>query len=566
MKKFIAMTVLVILGGICVLIYWNRHLYYKADKTDDMKKKIHVLKQASNLFPWNPDIFYQLGNLHLTTGVHFAGEKNMSKSHFEQAAEYYEESLRLNPVSSFTHFSLGRTFYNLSFITYESMDRSFAQYRKAARLSGHHTPIFFDTGKILLTRWNDLDEENREFTVKVLKRIMENAEAAKCRELIQVWDLNVRDYEVMQKILPEKADIYRMYARFLGERSLSVRERHRYLTEAESIDFNQACELHEQAENDYFAYYMRSAFEKFQMVLAMLKEIEFYQNLSGLLLIDRQEYEKTYKSTLLYLVKTGLESGLKFHEIKDYLQDYLKMEEQAGAVREIDEFLQGHRIIGNELTGDLSEMEQFAFHIYLAFRENRYRDIMRIGRSFRESFVMVPKKNQQEYVRILQLVGDANLKTDYIYDAVEFYKAALNADPDNLDTMVRLRQSLIRLNKDSEAREIGKKINEIITAQKINWRDKELPRAGGYTQDLILDGQKMKLNFVFERQENEELPLVGIFFDGEVAWENYLDGNDNGEKAIISLPLDSQIGKNRLRIRVLNRRIRLLELNWEKIT
>jgi len=43
----------------------------------------------------------------------------------------------------------------------------------------------------------------------------------KLQATMQIWDLNVKDYEAMEKILPEDSRVYRMYAQFLGEESLS---------------------------------------------------------------------------------------------------------------------------------------------------------------------------------------------------------------------------------------------------------------------------------------------------------------------------------------------------------
>jgi hypothetical protein len=57
---------------------------------------------------------------------------------------------------------------------------------------------------------------------------------------MQIWDMNVKDYGVMEKILPEYAEIYRMYAQFLGEKSLSLTERHKILARAEFLEFEKA--------------------------------------------------------------------------------------------------------------------------------------------------------------------------------------------------------------------------------------------------------------------------------------------------------------------------------------
>jgi tetratricopeptide (TPR) repeat protein len=552
----------VIFGAACILVYSSLHEGYRAEKINDWEKQISVLTKAVKFYAWNPDIHFNLGNIHLQAGSFLPGDREKSHFHFEHAIGCYEKSLRLNPVSPYTHFSLGRTLQNLSFYMPEYADRSFAEYRKAALLSGHNTTIFFQTGKVFLSRWNDLSGNDREFTIRILRKIMENAEEEKIKELMQIWDMNVRDYDVMHRILPEKADVYRFYADFLGEKSLSIQERRRYLAEAEFIDYMQARELHEHAENEYFDYDMHSSFSEFQLCWKYLRRIKFYQNLTGDNLIDNKEYDQTCTSVLLYLVKAGVDSGRKFEVVKGYAEEYLRRENQVSSVRELDEFLQERRIIGKEFTGNLEDMDRFSFHVYLAYKENRYRDIMRIGRLIKDSLVMISDENRAQYVRILQMVGDANQKAEYIFDAVEFYRKALETDPENIPTLVRLRQSLSRLNKEKEVDRINEQINQIISSQHSSWKDKRILKRERYHRKLILDGTDRELNILIETETGGESPLISVFWNGKAAWEGYLSTEGGEQRNMISLPLETAAGENDLIIEAVNRDVTLLELNW----
>jgi len=563
-KKILFVFGFLVLGMMCVLSYWSQHLLYKARNTEDKENRIKILEKANDFYPINPEVYYALGETHLSIGVQIPEEMGESEGHFEKAVKNYEKSLSMNPVSAFSHFGLAQAYYNRSFFIPSLAESSFNEYRNAARLAGHHTPIFFDVGTLFLSRWEELNKESRDFTVGILRRIVESADRDKFMKIMMAWEMNVKDYEVMERILPERAWVYRMYARFLGEKSFSLRERQKYLAESEALDFRRAQDEYEQGENDYFYYQMEPAFSRFQSCLDMLDRIHFYQRLTGQSLIDTGEFEQIQKSALLYLVKSGLESGKRFDEVKDELKMYLSLEDKVNAVREVDEYLQRFQIIGDRLERNFEDMELFALRMYLSFRENRYRDIMRVGRDFRESFVVVPKKNQDEYVRILKIVGDANQKVDYIYDAVEFYKKALEVEPDNLETLVQLRESLIRLSKEEEVDEINRKIEGLVSSQVKEGENQWIEKGQIFYQGLVLDGSEVVLKLYFENGEKESAPLVSVFCNGRVMWEDYLELGNGEESGAVFLGIKSKVGENQIRISPVNQRIRIIRVEWER--
>ena len=557
MRKILVLLGIAVLGAVCVVMYWNRHLYYKAQNTESMEERILVLRKAQKIYPLNPGVDYALGEAHLSAGVQIPGEFEERESHFEEAVSHYKKALRKNPVSAFSHFGLAQAYYNMSFFSPGLAGDSFKEYKNAALLAGHHTPIFFKVGKLFLSRWEELDAESRDFTVTILKRIVESADTEKFRQMMQVWEMSVKDYEVMERVLPERSWVFKMYALYLGEKSLSLKERQRFLAEAELLDFKQAREEHEQGENDYFTYQMEPAYARFQRCLNVLGRIRFFQRLSNQKLIDPEEFNELQKSAHLYLVKSGLAAGRGFDEVADDLMSYLSMEEKVIAVREAEEYLQRYRVIGRELERNFEDMGLFSFHAYLAFRENRYREIMRIGRDFKQSFVMVPEKDRADYVRILQIVGDSNQKVDFIYDAVEFYEQALELDPDNLEALVRLRYSLMRLNKEEEREEAEKRIDEVVSEQVKEWEGRRIEKGQDFQQTLVLDGSNVVLSLEFEGEEGSEAPLVSVFWNGKVVWEDYGSG-------VLSFPVKSLVGANRLSVLPVNRGVRILRLGWQR--
>jgi len=153
---------------------------------------------------------------------------------------------------------------------------------------------------------------------------------------------------------------------------------------------------------------------------------------------------------------------------------------------------------------------------------------------------------------------------DYIYDAVEFYEKALEVEPDNLETLVRLRESLSRLNKEEEVDEINQKIDRLVSSQVKEWENRWIEKGQSFYQGLVLDGSEVVLKFYFENGEKESAPLVSVFCNGRVMWEDYLElGNGEGS-GTVTLGLNSKVGENQIRISPVNQRIRILRVEWEK--
>jgi len=114
------------------------------------------------------------------------------------------------------------------------------EFKNAALLSGYNSQIYYETGRILLSRWSRLSEEDKEFALEILKIVLEIREPAELESILQIWEMNVSDYKVMERILPEDVGIYRMYAKFLGEKNRSAEERRKFLAEAELMEFENA--------------------------------------------------------------------------------------------------------------------------------------------------------------------------------------------------------------------------------------------------------------------------------------------------------------------------------------
>ncbi|GAH23773.1 unnamed protein product, partial [marine sediment metagenome] len=132
-------------------------------------------------------------------------------------------------------------------------------------------------------------------------------EREKLQNLMQIWDLNVKDYAVMEKILPEDVTIYRFYARFLGEKSLSLEKRQEMLARAEFMEFERAKKEYHAGENDFLYFRLKEALTHFKSCVNALDRINFYQSLVHQTLIGSSEFIELRKSTVLNLAKCQIE-------------------------------------------------------------------------------------------------------------------------------------------------------------------------------------------------------------------------------------------------------------------
>jgi tetratricopeptide (TPR) repeat protein len=258
-KKIILIFALIVVGVADVLIYWNSHLYYRSKMIEDSEEKIEILEKLNKFYPSNDLVFYELGKAYFDLGKRNIKDRAKSNTYLSNSIQNFSRSIRIYPASQFSHFNFAQSLYYMSFLSPSLDFNSYDEYKKAAILAGHNSQIFYEVGRIFLSRWSELSDEDRDFTVKILRKLMGGKDREMLRSLMHVWEMNVKDYEVMEKILPEDPEIYRMYAKFLGEKSLSLKERQRILADAEFMEFERAKEEHNSGESAFIYYGVKKA-------------------------------------------------------------------------------------------------------------------------------------------------------------------------------------------------------------------------------------------------------------------------------------------------------------------
>lgn len=569
-KRSILLVALAAFGIVNIFVYLNMHLCNRArEKIDNPEKKIGKLKSANLFYPSNDSVFYELGKSYFDLGMMNLQDKELSSEYFQKSIRHFSRSLEINPASYFCHFNLAQSLLYMSYLSPAFESNCYEEYKKAALLAGHNSQIYYEVGKIFLSLWSKLTEEDRSFTRETLKTILERKDRQMINAVMHIWEMNVNDYRVMEEILPEDASIYRMYAQFIGEKSLSSDERKRFLAKAELLEFERARSENSTGEDQLRYYSLRKASQSFLSSLRRLEGIKFYQNLAGQELINTEDFYELRRSACLNIAKCYLEEGRDFTLVEDYLRSYLDMEDEVAEVGELESFLKLRGCIKENLGARFDDLGRFFLQALLYFKQNRYRDIMKVGRLLEQSFIVVPEEQKEQYVKLLQLVGDSYQKVDYIYDAGEFFRKALEFDPENLGTLLRIRQNYERLNEDEKIREIDEKKERLLTPPKIEFNNPEIKKGKKSAHVLTLDGSEIIMDLYFKKSEESRVrPLISVFFNHRVVWEDYLrsdEGMSQEASAILSLPLVTSVGQNNLAVIPVNRGIELLKIVYRRV-
>jgi hypothetical protein len=77
-----------------------------------------------------------------------------------------------------------------------------------------------------------------------------------------------------------------------------------------------------------------------------------------------------------------------------------------------------------------------------------------------------------------------------------------------------------------------------------------------FSRPLVFDGQKVVLDLQFQPDEKSERPLIAVFFNNRVVWEEYMKNKE------LSFSLETNAGKNMLQIMPVNQDVSLSKLTY----
>jgi len=554
-KKAVLFLFLAVVALADIILYRGNYLYYQAtERTANLDRKIRLLEKGQTGMTWNSLLALESAKTYFERGVIQLGDPNRRDDDFRRAYDCFLQSLSLNPLSAAAHFYFAQALQYMEFVGLPVRENSLDEYKKSARLSGQDAEIFAAAGKALLSRWPSLSSEDQQMALDIVRSSLAGKDLAKTRAVLELWFLHIRDYAVIEKVLPQDAAVDRLFAQFLGERSLSREERVRVLSRAEELDFRRAKNDAAVGQAALSLFHIQEAAAHLKSALAGLQGVFFYQNLANQSPIDPLEFNETLKAVLLALAKCRIEESRKIEGALNDLRSYLKLEDQLAGATNLENFLKERSLIGDRAGSSLKNLSVFSFELLLAYKQNRYRDIIQAGQALESSVLVVPQGVRGDYADILELVGDACQKLDDLYESNNFYKKASDLQGPNIVLLAKMMKNFERLNDLDGLKTVGQAIQRIIEAG-LPASEETIPLGDAYLRKLSLDGRKYRLNLIFSESASEPLPFLSVFFNGLVVWEDYLQGH------ILSLDLASAVGDNTLRIQALNIPLKILRLS-----
>jgi len=555
LRRMTWIILMAVIGTAVVVLYRGSFLYYQAkERTSNVERKIALLESEQKSFHVNDLLYHELGKAYFDAGVNRLQDTAMRNADFQNSYRNFIRSLTLNPLSANAHFDFAQALQYMNFLNLPFQENYFDEYKKAALLSGQNIKIYSEVGRVLFSRWSTLSPQEKQLALDIVRFVLFKKEPEKVNVFLNIWDLNIKDYGVLEKIFPQDAAVDRQVGQFLGEKTLSQDERLRFLSQAETLEFRKAKEEYRLGLTDFNALKIGEAKIHFQTALASLQNIVFYQNLTSKNSIDTLEYNNLLKSVHLGLAKCILEETRKLDEAISHLYAYLDLEDEPSFVGEVEAFLRERGLIEEKSGMNFRDFSRFALELFLGFKQNRYREIVQAGQSLERSLLVIPEGTKQDYARILELVGDSYQKLDYLYESNNFYQKAVDMGRQDVLLFLKMRKNFERLNDAEKLAQVDKSVEALLEFKETQFQGLLLKKGEPFAQKIILNGSKFLLSYGFEEKLSEPFPLISIMFNGQMIWDDYLRSPE------LRLALPSNIGDNSVKITTVNRPVMLLSM------
>lgn len=527
MKKALLLAALAVLAAFEIAVYRNvRLLERAAGVSGDPAEKARVLEGAARVYPWNDRVSFELGKASFEAGAQSLGDVPARDAAFGRSVRHFLRALSLNPGSAAAHFELAQTLQFMSYLSLPAPAPYFEEYKKAAALTGHNSQVYAEVGKVLLGRWESLRPEERDFTLDILRKTLAGRDRGRLREVLEVWYLHGRDYAVSDGIVPEDAGTLRDYARFLGEKSLSLEAREKALSRAESLDFENAKGELERAQRSFEYFQGEDAATRVSSALSLLRTIEFYQGLVGEERIDPKEYAQALRAAYLLLAKAQVERTRSLDDPDGFIESYLGLEDQSQAVNEFEKFLTERALLGSDQTAASrpEDLRTQALELGLDFKQNRYRDIVKAGEALERGAFIIPEAARPHYARIFGLVGDSDMKLDYLYEAERAYLKVLAEAPVRLADLIRLERCYERLGSEEKLVDVRQRIAALLAPSLTDLGRRPVESARPARFDVVCDGRPLTWALTFGTVRADSRPLLTVLWNGRVVREVYAEG------------------------------------------
>lgn len=559
-KRLLLLLAVLAAGAADVLFYLGSARVSAAARRPDPAARMEILSGGRDLPAVNDVQYRDLGRAAFEAAVVDLTAAESRDQGLRQAYQAQMRSLAVNPLSAATHFDLAQTLDYMALFDLPAAGRPMDEYIKTVRLAGQDAEILAATGRVLLSGWSRLTAEERALTRDITRSALAFRPGERLEGILDLWALRVQDPAFMRAVLPPDAEAYRIYARFLAERGLERGERIHYMAEAEAIDLQEAGTSAAAGRSEFLAARMKPAEEHFREGLRLIEGLRFYRDLGPAAgRVSAASIRDLRKSLWLGLVRCRLETARSLDGILADLKAYLEVEDSGAAVAELEKSLRSRRLIEAKPDASGKDLARLAFELELLFRQNRYREVVSYGQSLEAGLVMVTEAVRSDYAAILELVGDAYRKLDFLYESNRFYQKAREsrpaAGPELLEKMVKNHE---RLNDAAAIAGLRREAAGLLSPPRVDWSGILLPKGTLFKTTLILEAKETRLTFGILPQG--PLPVyVTLVLKGRVIWEDFAGG------APVTVSLTPETGANELEILPWNGPLALTELDRKSV-
>jgi tetratricopeptide (TPR) repeat protein len=294
--------------------------------------------------------------------------------------------------------------------------------------------------------------------------------------------------------------------------------------------------------------------------LNALKRIKFFGQLLGDEKIGAEVEKKTMllRAVSLDLAKATLEENRDLSQAQESLRTYLALESNFNQVTELETYLKGLRVIPeNDADLPIKNVRQLSFDVLLMFKLHKYRQIISLGSQLQRSLLLSDPSVNRDLSEIFQMVGDSYLKLDFVYESEVFYQKALELTPGNPEVLFRMKKYYERRNETAKLLEVDRRLAEVLSSGDLLTQPRLLAKGASFDQTLLMNvnQKRVRVDLQFGLLPGNPRPLVSIYLNDRVYWEEYLQG------PAVGLELGVEEGFNRLQIAVVNGPVALIKLS-----
>jgi hypothetical protein len=557
-KRRLLLLAVLAAAGADIVFYGGSRLVARASRFSDPTARIEILERGQHLLGLNDILYRDLGRAAMEAAASDLTASGPRDAQLRRAYNAQLRSLAINPLSAATHFDLAQTLEYMRLFDLPAAEKPLAEYVKAVHLAGRDSDILSRTGKALLANWGALGNEDKRIVRDITRSVLAVKTDERLPEVLELWSLRVQDPAFMRAVLPADPAAYRKYAAFLAERSLDRGERIHFLAEAERLELVRAVENEAAGRGDLLALRLPEAEARFKAAQFLLGGIRFYQALEpGAEPLPADAVRALRKGVLLGIARVRLETAQTLEEALPELQAYMAAEDDATAFSALEKALRERRLLDAKPDPSGRNLGRLAFELDLAIRQNRSREVTAFGQSLEAGLVMITEAVRTDYARLLEIIGDAHQKLDYLYESNRFYlkvKDMLGAP--SLRLLAKLEKNYERLNDSAALAALRIEATKVVPARVVEWPGLAVPKGTEFKHTFDLEAKESRLNLK-ALPDGPNPAYVSVAVNGRILWEDFLVGE------AVSLDFTPETGSNEIEITPWNGTLLLARLAIE---